>query len=154
DDHFGVAKAWEIVGSWLAVAEDFAQLCHELFFHGGILREEIAGPTESDGGGFVSGEEEGHHFVAELGVAHGGAVRVRGLEEVAQQVASLFARIAAVADDAVDDSVEVLGGALTRWCEEPWNGKREQQSLTGVIQEAVGDDVHGVADALGDSAEN
>ena len=79
-----------------------------------MLREEIPSPDQRVGGGFVAGEEEGHDFVAELAVGHAGLIDfVAGGDELGKKVAMVAAFGAALADDAVNDGIEL--GECCAW---------------------------------------
>jgi hypothetical protein len=136
-----------------AIVENSLQFFHELGFDLGMQSKEVAGPGESDGGGFVAGEKKGHHFIAQLHVAHGIAVGVACLQERIEQISARLIAGAALADDAIDDAVEIADGAAPRGREEARKVKREKQGLAGVAHEAVGDHLHGFADALGSAGD-
>src|SRR5690349_24617951 len=73
DDHFGVRQARKIGERGSGTAQDGIQFGREGALRVGVLREEIPGPAQSVGGGFVAGEKQRHDFVAKLLVGHAGA---------------------------------------------------------------------------------
>src|SRR5207253_9970881 len=62
-------------------------------------------------------------------------------------------RGATLADDAVDDFVQVTDGAAPRWRQEVRKVKREEESLAGIRHEPVGYNLHGFADTFGDAGD-
>ncbi len=77
-----------------------------------ILREKHPGPGKGAGGGFVSGEEKGEGFVAELLGGHAGAVFILRVNQKGEKVAGVVVGIATLLDDAVDDLREIADGTL------------------------------------------
>ena len=99
----GVRKARKIIEGGSAASEDGVEFGVEFLFDARILREKHPGPRESAGSGFVTGEEEGEGFVAELLGGHAGAVFILGVDEEGEEIAGVVVGGAALLDDAVDD---------------------------------------------------
>lgn len=112
DDVIGVGKIGKIVESGGAAFKDGGEFGVEFLFDLRILREEHPGPGEGAGGGFVSGEEEGEGFVAELLSGHAGAIFVLRMDEEREKVAGIVVGGAALLDDAVDDDGEIADSAF------------------------------------------
>jgi hypothetical protein len=133
-----------------AAAEDGCELVVQPALDVGVLGEEIPGPGERVRRRLVAGEEERHHLVAELGVAHRravGLVRVGREEEHRQQVAAGggVGGAAALGDHAVDDRVEPV--ARAHEASEPRDGEAERP--LGDVEERERGDAHRVVHGLG-----
>jgi len=103
----GVFQVRKIVEGGQAAVENPVDFVIKLLGGGGVLREQIPGPHQSVGGGFVSGEEQREGLVADLLVAHTGAtVLVLSEKEHRKKVAFVLLTGAAFGDDAVDRFVE------------------------------------------------
>ena len=116
EDLLGVAEVGVVGEGGEAVAEDGVQFGVEAGFCVGVLAEEVPSPGEGVGYGFVSGEEDGENFVADLLVGHAFRLGVAGGlvfagEEHGEEIAFVFAGGAVLVDEAVHDGVEAGFGA-------------------------------------------
>ncbi len=115
--------------------------------------EQMKGPGQCVGGGFVTGKQDREDLVADLGVVHAGAgLSVTGGQQQRQQVRPARSGGTATLDEVVDDPVE----GVARVTAPPGRGKRQLfhqfetclQGLAGghhVFADSGPDDVHRIA---------
>ena len=73
-----------------------------------MLRQQVKCPCERTGSGFVAGQQQRHHLIAQLRVWHAVAVFVAGIQQHAEQIARLFAACTPLSNEAVDDVIQLL----------------------------------------------
>ena len=101
----------------------------------------------------MTSEKEGHNLIAQLGVAHRLPLGITHLKKRVEQISARLIRGATLADDAVDDSVQVTDGVAPGWRQEVRKVKREEESLARIRHEPVGYNLHGLADSFGDASD-
>jgi len=118
-----------------------------------VLAEEIPGPCKGVGYGFVTGEEDGEDFVADLLVGHACVLRiffVAGGEEHGEEIAFVYARGFVFGDEAVDYGVEA-GFGFAKF-DEARDGQMEEGFEFGEGDDEVVE-VHDCVDLVVDAAD-
>ncbi len=78
----------------------------EPFPYGGVPRQQVPGPTQGIGGGFMAGRGNGKQFIAELLVGQSDAcVLVDGMKEPIQQIVASHRVLPALANQSIDQPI-------------------------------------------------
>src|SRR5207245_1804880 len=101
----------------------------------GVLGEQIPCPRQSEGGGLVTGEEQGHGLVADLPIGHAAALLVARVQQQREQVAAVGLLRAALADEAEQDRVEPADGPAKAEVRRRRQPERRRQRGVEAIEE-------------------
>lgn len=86
EDSVEIGELANLVDGGRGAVEDRVELGVEFLFDARVLRKQVPGPAKGDGSSFVTGDEKGHDFVAELFGVHAAALVVGGGHEQGEQV--------------------------------------------------------------------
>ncbi len=136
-----IRQARGVRGGGVRVAEHLVELIVERALHAGVSREKVPGPREGVGRRLVAGEEQRHHLVPELLVAHALSIAlgVARIHEHREQVAGVvplplpLPRRTAFIDHAID------GGVETAACTVEADGPRRREVVQQLGEREDGD---------------
>src|SRR5580700_6350434 len=97
-----------MVNAWQSSLQDRVHLSVQFVFDLGVLRQEVPGPGERVSSGFMSGNQHGNDFIADLFVGESTRPRllVAHLEKCRKQILRWRSSLATFPDHAINNGVK------------------------------------------------
>ena len=107
NDHACVLQLRKVRNAWHPVTKDLVQLSMQTALDLGRLREQVPGPRQGIGRGFVTGKQKRHDFVARLPVIHPLAcLLILRQQEHREQITPLGLTCSALSNHAIDQLIQ------------------------------------------------
>src|SRR5260221_8298871 len=107
--HSGVGHRFQMVNGWQSSLQDLVQLGVQFVFGLRVLRQEVPGPGERVSSGFMSGNQHGNDFIADLLVGESARARllVTDLEKCRKEILRRRSGLATFPDHEINNVVKL-----------------------------------------------